>query len=159
MAHGKAFRRQCGNAVEEVDVEFELGRTSTGVGVREAKVGHRVARTFWLDLVPSLLGQSLEFGEEFGSALLRLLGVGGAEVIQVDVDREAWHVQVEKVERGAAAQRDLVTESPVDSPEELDEAEDGLERSSTEAGLARDASEVALVGDAVHVVSGRAGRR
>jgi hypothetical protein len=56
-------------------------------------------------------------------------------------------------------QRELVAEALVDPAEELDEAEDGLERPGTKAALPRDASEVATVGDAVHTASAGAGRK
>lgn len=65
----------------------------------------------------------------------------------------------EQVERRAAAQREFVAEALVDPTEELDEAEDGLERAGTEAALPRDAGEVAAVGESVHTDSRGAGCR
>lgn len=66
---------------------------------------------------------------------------------------------MEEVECGAASEQELVPELLVDSAEQVDEAKDGLERSSAEAALAGDAGEVAAIGNAVHAASEGAARR
>jgi hypothetical protein len=100
-----------------------------------------------------------DLGEQFRAALLRLLGIGGSDEVEIDVDRESWQLEMKQVERRAATQQELVVEPLADLPEELREPEDGLERARTEAALAGDSREVSAVGESVHAASAGADRR
>jgi hypothetical protein len=122
-------------------------------------VGHRVARALLNDVVASLPGERLQLSKQLRAAPLCLLGGGGPDEVEVEVDREPREVGMEQVERRAATQREFVAEALADLAEQLGETEDGLEWGGAEAALACDAREVAAVGECVHVASRGAGRK
>ncbi len=155
----RASRGEHRHAVEEVDVQLEQSGEAVRADVTEPQVSHGVARALMGDVVAGGPCEGLELGKQVRTTRLSLLGVDGADEVEVDIHREARQVEMEEVERRGPTQQQLVAEPLIYLPEKLRESEDGLERSGAEAALAGDSREVSIVGESVHAASAGAERR
>lgn len=105
--HGQRGRPQ-----HEVDVELEVPGATLGADVGEPPLAAGVIGRCAPDGQALARADGLHGLVHLGTLGEHRLAGGRAEVVEVDVHREARHIEVEQVERGAAFEGDAPLQRP-----------------------------------------------
>lgn len=105
------------------------------------------------DLIAYAAAKRFEVGQQVRPTPLGFRGIGAPDEVEIEVDRQTRHVEMEQVQRRAPAEREFFAAIGNDLAKQVREPEDSLERLGAKAGLVRHAPEVAPVGKPAHGAS------
>ena len=120
----------------EVDVKFQVARITLRRNIGEPPLASGVIGGHPLDCKPIAGADGLDRLLDLRTLGKHRLPVDVANVVEIDIHRQAWHLIVKEVERGTALQGDprFQERVAVQSIEKRHQAEDLFERFRAETG-------------------------